>query len=341
MNKLVSVVMSTKDTEDEMLKMSIESILKQSYSDFEFLIVCDGSEHDYEILKEYKDPRITIIKHEKSLGLTKSLNEAMSIAKGDYIARMDSDDISLIDRFAIQVQFMEKNRDVDICSTMTKNFGNSKKFSVNLYNDSEGIKSQLFLYNCLAHPSIMMRKEFILKNNIQYDENFKYSQDYELWSRCSKIGNLCVINKVGLLYRTHYNQISTSKLEEQNALCKYIYSRNLEELEFRNCDYYARQLLYLSGRSKEYFSTESLKQLINEILKRNLSLKIYNQKKLTKVLNSKLLSTLLKNNNYTIFIKEFFLKNMTLVAIKKVLITVKYQVSWIFRKKYVPQVRDC
>ena len=304
-NILISVLMSTKDTDEKMLKASVESILNQTYRNFEFLIICDGSIRDYNILSQYNDPRIKIICHNISIGLTKSLNELLNIANGKYIARMDSDDVSLVDRFETQLRFMESNPNIDICSTMIKNFGNNNNISINLYDDSDGVKSQLFLYNCLAHPTIMMRKSFVLNNNIRYDENFKYSQDYELWSRCSKFGKLCIINKICLLYRTHNNQISTSKLDEQNALCSFIYARNLKELGINPNNECINKIFNICGKSLKYSSLLELIEFINDILIANSNEKIYNQRKFENVLYLKLFTILLRNNEYTLSLKFY------------------------------------
>lgn len=333
MEKLISVIMSTKDTDEIMLRQSIDSILKQTYKNFEFIIVCDGGTTDYNIVKSYNDNRIIIIKHEKPLGLTKSLNEALNIAKGEYIARMDSDDISLKKRFMIQIKFMEKRNDIDICSTMVKKIGMSQQINVNLYNDSEGIKAQLFLYNCLAHPTIMIRKKFIDDNNILYDEKFRYSQDYELWSRCSKIGRLCVINKICLLYRMHSNQISTAKLSEQNKLCKFIYERNLEELKIENIDKYANILLFISGRKENEYTEEEVSNAINHILEINRSNLKYDQKKLAKVLYFRLFMLFLKEKHKFLSIKIILKHNLLGLAVKKMILNNYYKIKWLFQKK--------
>lgn len=291
----ISVIMSTYNTEKEYLEKAIESILGQTYKNFEFIIVCDGSEKDLKILNNYNDDRIIIIKHNESRGLTKSLNEAIKIAKGKYIARMDSDDISLKNRFAIQVKYLEKNPNIDICSTFTKNFGSSKKNNINIYNNPEGVKAQLFLYNNIAHPTVMIRKEFLEKNNILYDETFRYSQDYELWTRCSKITNIYAIPKICLYYRMHNAQISTAKIEEQNKLCERVYLRNLEELNIENSKDKVKYMLYLNEKLNNNVNKEELLEFIYEVIENNKKKLIYDSKILERILLSKFLKINMKN----------------------------------------------
>ena len=236
MKKLVSVLMSTKDTKKEFLIKSIESILKQTYKYFEFIIICDGGLNDYNIVKNIKDSRIKIVTHEKSIGLTKSLNEGIKYCSGEYIARMDSDDYSLKNRLKKQVEFLENNSDYDICSSFTRNFGKNKKFNITLFNDNEWIKSQLFVNNIISHPAIMIRKSFLLNNKINYNEFFVYSQDYELWCRCKNKTKIFIIPSILLLYRVHDSQISTAKILEQRKYKNEIIMKNFNELNLEKSE---------------------------------------------------------------------------------------------------------
>lgn len=274
-NDLISVIMSTKSTEENMLRYAIESILNQTYKNIEFIITCDGDEADLKIVQSYKDDRIIINYHKDSCGLTKSLNEMIKMSKGKYIARMDSDDYSLPNRLMEQYILMEKNSSIDICSTLVKYFGDEDRVKINLYNKFDGVKENLFIYNHIFHPSVMMRKEFLDKNGLLYNEEFIYSQDYELWSRSCFLGNFYIIPKILLLYRRHGNQISSAKLETQNNLCKKIYTDNLKRLSIepteKNIDY----LFYLTKRSKNKYSTKEIVDFIEYILNQNKKNHIY------------------------------------------------------------------
>ncbi len=259
---LVSIVMSTKDTEEQLLKQAIKSILNQSYKNFEFIIVCDGGKNDLHIIKEFKDNRIIILKHEASVGLTKSLNEMLKIAKGKYIARMDSDDISTKDRLKIQVDFLEKNKNIEVCSTFYKKIGKINRYMVTSSIKFEGIKSQMLFLNPIAHSTVMIRKEFLEKNSLLYDEEYVYSQDFELWTRSIQLGKFEIIPKLGLYYRIHDKQIGVAKKEKQNMLCNKILKANLERLQLSTK--YMNVLQFLNGNVEDV-TVEDLDKFIEDI----------------------------------------------------------------------------
>jgi len=178
----ISVIMAVFNGEKN-IAAAIESILNQTYKDFEFIIVDDGSnDRSYEIIKNYadKDDRIKIIRNNSNTGLTKSLNKAITQAKGEFIARQDDDDISLPSRLELQVNFLEQNPEYSFCGCN----GIIKQNGVELleYFDYNEIKQNLITKNCFAHPSIVIRKTMFEKFG-NYDEKYLYGQDYELWCR--------------------------------------------------------------------------------------------------------------------------------------------------------------
>ena len=230
-NKLISVIMSTYNTNEEYLKFAIESILNQTYELFEFIIVCDGSTRDLEIINKYKDKRIKIIKHEQKKGLPKSLNEAIEISKGKYIARMDSDDIALENRLKLQIEFMEKHKEIDICSTFYKTFGKEDKTIVNAFTKSDDIKCELLFRSPILHPGVMIRTKFLIDNNLRYNEDFIYSQDFELWTRCCQLGKIAILPKITMKYRIHDKQIGMEKKQMQHNFARKILLTNLKNIK--------------------------------------------------------------------------------------------------------------
>lgn len=207
---LLSVIMSVYNGE-KYLQQAIESILQQSYDDFEFLIYNDGSsDNTQSIINKYNDPRI-ILTNQKNIGLTKTLNLAIKKARGKYIARMDADDIAEPNRFEKQILFLENNPDILLCGSQANiidekgNF--QKKYTVPLENKK--IKKGILLHNPFIHSTIIFKKELIEKIG-DYNENFKFAQDYELWTRVIakfKTANLpdCLLN-----YRIYKNNITHS-----------------------------------------------------------------------------------------------------------------------------------
>lgn len=188
-NHKISVVMASHNGE-RFIKQAIDSILGQTYADFEFLIVDDGStDLTAIILQEYskRDQRIKIITNSQCLGLTKSLNIAIRQAQGEFIARMDDDDICLKNRFATQVKFLNKNTQVALCGTfgLIINENGEEIGKKNLAIGYIEIKKHLLFNNQFIHPSLMMRKVILDKEGF-YDEKFKKAQDYELVLRLAR-----------------------------------------------------------------------------------------------------------------------------------------------------------
>lgn len=320
----VSVIMSTYNTKEEYLTKSINSILEQTYKNFEFIIICDGSAKDLEVIKKYNDKRIKIIENKENKGLPYSLNEAIRIAEGKYIARMDSDDIALKNRLEKQVNFLEIHNDIDICSMFCKKFGKENGIDVLPYTKNDLLKIHLLFRNALVHPLIMMRRDFIRNNNLYYNEEVLCSQDFELWNRCKEIGKIQIIPKVGLLYRIHENQISTEKKQKQLNYYKQILENNF--ISFKNFNVQEnvdKLLLLFDGYKKvDILELEKLSDMIDEIIMKNtkydkddletvLNLKVFNLTLKSKVLFSALKSRQVRNkvlrfSNFKLNLKKIY-----------------------------------
>lgn len=281
---LVSVIMATKDTEESMLKEAIDSILNQTYKNIEFIIICDGSEENFKYITKVKDKRIKIIKNDISIGLTKSLNKGLEVAKGKYIARMDSDDICPRKRLQWEVEYLEKNQDVDICSVIPKNFGYLHNYTINLFPSKVGTKAQLFLYSSITHAAAMFRKSFFDEYHIKYNETCLLAQDYELWTRCAKLTNMMVIPKVGYYIRVHNKRITSTKKEEQTKVVKMIYKRNLEELGIKPIPKNIDIMFFLSGRKNLDIEKKEILSFIEMVIAKNNEKHIYEYKILKKIL---------------------------------------------------------
>jgi len=219
---IISVVMSVYNGE-KYLKKAIESILNQTYINLEFIIVNDGStDSSLKIIKQYQqiDDRIVLIDQE-NIGLTKSLNKAIKIAKGEYIARMDADDISLQNRFEIQIKIIQ-NLDLDFVFSQAISFTSGMSFISPNSNLIEKFKfKKLAFGNIFVHGTFIC-KSSILKNNL-YDENIKYAQDYELFCRLIDKGYaFFILPEVLYFLRIDSNSISNIKQKEQSQYAKQI-----------------------------------------------------------------------------------------------------------------------
>ncbi|PEM53789.1 glycosyltransferase family 2 protein [Bacillus wiedmannii] len=228
---MISVIMSNYNTSEKYLRESIESILKQSFTDFEFIIIDDCSTNNNKsILKNFNDDRVKIIFNEKNLGLAASLNKALQIAKGEFVARMDSDDISLETRLEKQYKYLKSNPSVGLVASFAKKIGNDKGYIYSILEEPEKMNVPMFFGNVICHPSVMFRREAIISNRLKYNEEFKTGQDYELWSRLLKKEKVAIIPEVLLSYRIHNNQISNEKKMDQIQNTMKVYSYMLEGL---------------------------------------------------------------------------------------------------------------
>jgi glycosyltransferase involved in cell wall biosynthesis len=214
------------------LREAIDSILNQGFTDFEFLIIDDAStDSSKEIILHYHDTRIRLIENERNIGLTKSLNKGLREAKGEYIARMDADDISLPDRLAAQHAFLQQNPDVGVVSSwvqvIDEQGNNLRYWSTPL--SAEAIYYKLNFRNCLAHAAAMFRKEIVLAQG-GYNENIAHAQDYELWFRLSKMTKICQLDRVLLKWRDCKTNISSKWKNEQENIVKTLRLPGLESL---------------------------------------------------------------------------------------------------------------
>lgn len=225
-NPKITVLMSVYNTDKKWLIESIDSILSQTFTDFEFVIVLDCPTDGCEsVVYDYakKDSRIVVIENETNVGLTKSLNIGLSQSRGNYIARMDADDIALKERLNIQYNFMKENKDVVVVGSYVATFGAGKTKCGGCYI-SENVERErirlLFNNTGVAHPTAFIRKSFLDCNNIKYNEEFEKAQDYALWiDIVNANGKIALIDKVLLLYRESKNQISV-KCSEKQLDCK-------------------------------------------------------------------------------------------------------------------------
>lgn len=256
---LISVLMPVYNTKEEYLRASIESILNQTFKNFEFIIVNDGSTNNVEeVILSYKDDRIKYFKQENQ-GIVGALNNAWSKASGKYIARMDSDDIAYPERFAKQIKFLEENPEYSLIGSWAKIIP-----SKNIIKLPQDIKIMDLLADCMfVHPSIMFNKADFEKFNIRYESGFDYVEDYCFYARAIKCLKMTNLQEVLLDYRV-YPENSSSK--NRNVRIKSSFKVQdiiLENLSNdKNLQEKILNLAYLKKRKKNKF-TESIFSIKN------------------------------------------------------------------------------
>lgn len=222
----VSVIMAVYNAE-AFLQEAIQSVCRQSFTNWEFIIVDDGSEdRTSKILKVYSDEDFRIrVLPQKRLGLTKSLNRAANMARGAFLARMDGDDVCLPDRFKSQIEYLESHPEVVAAGTSAL-FIDPDGDPIEDYEPplSHEAIDRLHLSGTgggIIHPSAMIRRNaFDIIGG--YDEAFSTSQDYDLWLRLAEIGRLSNLRPTHLLYRLHLNSITFARRREQEKNVKAI-----------------------------------------------------------------------------------------------------------------------
>ena len=194
---------------------AVKSILDQTYKNFEFIIVDDGStDNSWRYLKSLKDPRVKLIKNKKNLGLPKSLNIALRQAQGDFVARMDADDISKPERLHIQLNFMELNPQIDICGSFVSVIDENGKLIGGIKKPitDDKIKQQIYWLTPLLHPTWFAKKEVFTKLK-GYDEKWDFVEDFEFLIR-AKDFKMANIPKYLLFFRNQKERRSQKTIEK-------------------------------------------------------------------------------------------------------------------------------
>jgi glycosyltransferase involved in cell wall biosynthesis len=213
----VSVVMAVRNGLPY-LEQAVDSILAQTFTDFEFVIIDDGStDATPEVLERYRrtDPRVRVYRQE-NMGLTASLNRGRARARGEYLARMDSDDIAFRERLERQVEFLDRHPQVALVGSSVMRIdelGREIKWSACPTSHAEIIRA-LTEYNCFTHPSVMLRND-VLAAVGGYREAYRQGQDYDLWLRLAEGHELANLAEPLLYYRVYAGQVSFRDLEQQ------------------------------------------------------------------------------------------------------------------------------
>jgi glycosyltransferase involved in cell wall biosynthesis len=218
----LSVVMPVYNTAP-WLAAAVQSILDQSFGDFEFLIINDGStDQTLEVLGSFSDPRIRLVNNDGNRGVIYSLNRGIDLAQGAWIARMDGDDISLPDRFSKQMDYLRLHPEVDLLATRVKLI-DQDGYDAGVWRDDKEVIDEkqilghLPLNNCIAHPSVMVRAE--LMRSFRYRAEQLHSEDYDLWMRLAASGKILVkLDEELVLHRIHRGSVTRGS--QQNVFRK-------------------------------------------------------------------------------------------------------------------------
>jgi glycosyltransferase involved in cell wall biosynthesis len=286
---LVSVLLPVFNSEKSVAE-AVESILNQTYRNFELLLIDDCStDLSLSIIKSFQDSRIRIYVNETNLKLPATLNKGITLCNGKYIARMDADDLSAPNRFELQVEFLEKNPDhILVGSAYLKiidgvNCGYRKQIS-----EYGKLKSKLFFGNNICHPSVMINKRMWVENGIEYDPSFVFSQDFDLWTRIIDKFKIHNLREPLLIYRVKKENSSNEKSKIVNRNIQISLTRYIKKM-FPNFSDQNTNDLFLLIKNPEiikkqtalliYFKTLISSIRINDMDKFDFFLRLTNQLK--------------------------------------------------------------
>ena len=322
----VSVIMSVFMTDNNYLKEAIDSIIRQTFDEWEFIIVDDGCDLETKkLLNSYKDTRIRKVINDENVGLTKSLNRAIKLAKGEYIARMDADDVSEPTRLEKSLGYLQEHPNVNILGTYSR-YG--RRIEKSYGSISHEARRALFLIDNAGpvHSSVIIRKSFLDDNNLLYDEQFRKAQDYELWSRCIELTDIFIYPECLQIYRIHDKQISSASHEEQDECATRVRARLLADLDDTMTN--SEIMSFVQSRKKATIPFETYKKMVKQFMDSNLSKQKYDTMWLDYVMNWYLLKfiknnmsgvTLLVELIRTLFDKQFinYIKGSVCIMISK------------------------
>jgi glycosyltransferase involved in cell wall biosynthesis len=228
---MVSVVMSVFNGAS-FLRECVESVLAQDFTDFEFLIVDDGSrDNSLEILQSFQDPRIRIFPVQENRGLPSCLNLGIREARGTFIARMDADDLCLPSRLRAQVDFLRAHPEVGVLGTAVRLLkANKQGERIQFPSQNASIKSMLPFGCPFFHPSVMLRRKALMDHGLFYDESYRRSQDYELWSRAAEHLKFANLPSPLLLFRRHQDSVSSADRPTQTRFADEVRTRCVRRL---------------------------------------------------------------------------------------------------------------
>ncbi|MFC5269336.1 glycosyltransferase family 2 protein [Adhaeribacter terreus] len=333
MKPTISVIMTIHNT-SQYLREAIDSILFQTFTDFEFLIFNDGStDNSAEIVRSYNDPRILFFDEPKSQSWVSLLNKGIKLARGKYIARMDSDDISLPHRFEKQVAFMDNNLQVGLCSAWLETIGPNTHISKERPIGHVAIKHQLLIANPIAHALVMIRAQVLKANNLYYNETFLAAQDTEFWGRLIHFTKFQIIPDVLYLYRMHPQQNTTlrKKIQGVNGVenkINYIKSWgvSLTELEEK----YLRLLFNPCLHNVSSKEIRNIQMQIPEIINK-LKTKNFDSELLIHIFNKHLQKMLLNISQYNLSYLSIFInisKTPAINTLDRFKLIVKSIINW-------------
>lgn len=276
-NNMISVILPAYNAQ-ETIGTAIQSIINQTYKDWELLVINDGStDNTKSIILSFADSRVKYIENDGNKQLIYTLNRGLEIATGEYVARMDSDDIAHPSRFMKQIQYLEENPKCIVCGTEIMPFRNGRNLwflPKRFRYDDKGIKSQLLRTSCFAHPTVMIRASVLRELSIRYNPEYKHAEDYKLWIDLMDYGLFHNINERLLKYRISPTQVTSNKNNQTQMEDSIKRCRKEAFFKLLNNDAVLSDLIF--GDSRNYENIREIKKIVfDPIVRKELCYCVY------------------------------------------------------------------
>lgn len=267
----ISVLMAVYNC-DRYLREAMDSILNQTWDDFEFIIVNDGStDNSLQILKEYSDKRIKIVTYEENKGVAHARNIGLEHCTSEYVALMDADDIALPDRLKLQYEYLMEHREIDGVYAKFRNLDVDGRLleeeQPSIYYNYKYVKAVMIFENTVANLTAMFRRQIVEEYQLKYDETCKIGSDYRFWINYLKYGKIVGIDKVLCYYRLRHHSLYNNaplsvKKESEQQMIKY----NLKIMGFQISLQEEKILINVFGMDGKITSGEEMAVLYRALL---------------------------------------------------------------------------
>lgn len=274
----ISAIMALYNTPYDYLKTTVESILNQTSTDFELIVIDDASSMEYKgFFEQFKDTRIKYFKLEQNAGPGHARNEGIKKAKGEYIAIVDSDDVYMPRRFELQSEFFNKNPDISLCGCNFR-FSNRKKLSNIVLND-KSIKAFMLFNSPFSNSTMMFRRKEFAQKNLFYVEDINFGEDYALWIYAMISGiKMANLEDFLMIYTRRPGQLSREKQEKQIAILMKLYQKIFNYIGFEATQ--EELVLHYSIYSESFEKIESSEKISNwfdKIIEHNTEIKMFDE----------------------------------------------------------------
>lgn len=267
---------------------AVRSVLGQSFADFELLAIDDGStDESLDILRSFGDSRMRVERNDANLGLIATLNKGIDLARGEFVARMDGDDVAMPRRLEAQVALMDGDAGLGACGMFIETFGHGHPAVQRYPVRNEQVQCHLLGYTPMAHPTVMFRKPMFDHHGLRYDRNFPHAEDYDLLERASHCFRLANIPEVGLRYRLHATQVSrvhSGILQESVARIRSRRMKLFLQDEYSESVPDILEMFFNTGRHVTLEDVSEIREWIDRIMDRNRNARMFNDAELSEFL---------------------------------------------------------